>query len=861
MAKTATELLQGILTVISRIEQRMDKKEPSGGSGASMGIGVGVKAAMNVAANLAFFGKVKDKTKKSFIDFMKDISDIVKNDKGKNFEYFSDGMIKISDALPNLVKNLTELGKMRASNVARGLNVLKSLYEFMHEMGDSGSARRVERATKLFAEMGKSLDTIAKPLKSMSTFLIYLAVGIVAFAGALLLTSVILGLTSPKDAILFVLFTIGTLVLAFGMLAMTRAVVKTGTNVIRDIGFGMAALAIGIVTFALGLKLLPMILGGETNGSIVKSLLLMTGIVLATVLMFSIIGLAAPLIDKGVKVVFWMSLGMVAIAASMIVMAMAAKYMAGGTLAGDKLSASEKDENKKYILKGLGTIGLVLLAATATFVLLGLTSEFIVPGILVSLLMSVALIVLAKSLIVLSKTAKELQGNNLGEQISFLVGGTITGLLDGFAPLTGGKKGVGAAIEFIKNSAKIFAGIGVLMAMSLALSMFAKAISVFADLGNMRVIEGYDKDGRPIFGERINIQQVANNINYSISTFLTSLISSTDGLEKSQAKAIKKMAKALTGKRGLLTAVIQFADALKVYAQFGANNEIGYVEYDENGKETYKKVAAKTVVDNIIGSFLYFSNRMFDKSDEEFGDGEEAGISGRQKRRMKRMSKALVGRNGILGAVVQFADVLKVFAEFGKNNELPIIGEDGKPTGKTLKIQDIADNIVKALTTFSDTLATKLESASVKDAGKALEKYEDMIEQLNKLSTSMDGLVKITNTIQQLADGIGTLGVNIDKLNTDKLSQIIDKSNAANSRMVFANMTTTQTAGGSGGGSTTGGGSQYTQPKEEQIDWERISQMIGERVGEYVSSSFKGGHYLFEFDTTKTGGVLYWDTK
>lgn len=99
------------------------------------------------------------------------------------------------------------------------------------------------------------------------------------------------------------------------------------------------------------------------------------------------------------------------------------------------------------------------------------------------------------------------------------------------------------------------------------------------------------------------------------------------------------------------------------------------------GNEIRKKVKATTVVDNIIGTFLYFSEQLFSKSESEFGDGEEAGISGRQKRRMKRMSKALIGRNGILGAVVQFSEVVRLFSEFGEKNELPVLDKDGKPTG------------------------------------------------------------------------------------------------------------------------------------------------------------------------------------
>ena len=86
---------------------------------------------------------------------MKDISKITEKDKGKNFSSFADGMVKISSALPDLVKNLKELGNLQQRRVDAGIMTLRKLYEFMHEMGDGRHARRVEKAISLFDKISK----------------------------------------------------------------------------------------------------------------------------------------------------------------------------------------------------------------------------------------------------------------------------------------------------------------------------------------------------------------------------------------------------------------------------------------------------------------------------------------------------------------------------------------------------------------------------------------------------------------------------------------------------------------------------------------------------------------------------------
>jgi len=699
--------------------------------------------------------------------------------------------------------------------------------------------------------MGKSLKDIAKPIKDISLSFAYLGLGILALAGSLVLTGLILGLAKPTDVLLFLgSFVVGIL-MVFGLLWLTRKVVDKGIGVIKDIGIGMAALSLGIISFAITIAVLPKILG-ET--SILKSLLIMVSIVVAMALMFTILRGLKDVTFKGFMSIVWMSAGLAVLSIAILALATTAKLLMTG-LSPISAQKEEKDQNRKFIMNGLGVIGLITLASIALFAILGSppVAGLIILGAVTMISLSIALISLGKSIKTLVEVSKSIGEEDIGDRLKKLIGGTIEGFVGGLDALSGGKKGISGISEFIKNSTKIFAGTGVLMSMALALSMFAKAITAFAELENMRIIEGYDKDGKPIFGEKVNITNVADNITYSISTFLSALLNSTEKLTYEKATAIKKMGRALTGKRGILSAVIQFADALKVYAQFGEKNEIGYVDYDDKGKEIRQKVSALTVADNMIKSFLYFTNSLFNKSEEEFGDGEEAGISGRQMRRMKRMSKALIGKNGILGAVIQFTDVLKTFAEFGEDNRIPVLDSEGKPVleggkPKKLSVEVIAGNIVKALTTFSDKISKDLiGKADPKDAEKAISKYGDLIEQLSKLSSSMDGLSRMSASIKDLASGIGDLAVNIEKLNAEKLSDVLKRISEGSQKISTTYKNYPEYSSSSGFTSESLSKGSTTTTKMNEPKWDIIAAQIGEAVGQKITEAMKKGQIKFEF--------------
>jgi hypothetical protein len=184
-----------------------------------------------------------------------------------------------------------------------------------------------------------------------------------------------------------------------------------------------------------------------------------------------------------------------------------------------------------------------------------------------------------------------------------------------------------------------------------------------------------------------------------------------------------------------------------------------------------------------------------------------------------------------------------------------------------------------------------------------------MIDRLSKLSSSMDGLSKMSISIKELAEGIGLLGTNLDKLNIDKLSdlvgilskkltalnkgddlgnvstgylektndfavsnkRIINKTSEAATRPIYSPIDKGRTyksdisPPASINKKEMVSTSKYSEiragKEPKPTNWEEVSQMIGDQVGARVSASLKNGQFTFEFDTTKAGGTYFWSPR
>ena len=958
--QTANELLYGILQVAGKIEQNTRSSSKPGIMGGEEKSKTSLLS--NLGGALQSFAKVTPKAVKNFISFMDQMLITAKKSEksSKNLKDISQALLNMGQGLPGLTSGLTDLSKVKASNVERSVRGLHLLYDFMEQMGEPNKVKKVDRAIKTFDKIGKSLQKVAKPLKDISLSFIYLGVGILAFAGSLLLSGIILKVTKPTDVLLFlgmtiltitIMFTIlyaakkyvqvgigiskdmgiGMATIALGILAfsismiLTAALLKTesptdaliflgvtvlgitslfiilwmankfvkeGTKSAIEMGLGMVALAVGIFSFALILKVIPMILGKESGGTIAKSMLLMLGIVVGMTAMFAILSFTGNLIKQGFISILLMSIGLAVLSFAILSLAYVSKQLMTG-ITPASASKKEKDDNKKEVLNGLGIIGLIILAAVALFLILGIpvVAGLVSLGAGVAILMAASLFIMGKSIQSLMGVAKKIGNEDIAGNLSKLIGGVLEGFIQGLAPLSGGKKGVKGIVAFMANSAKIFAGVAVLMAVSIALSMFAWAISAFAELETMKPIIGTKKDGSPIFGEKVNVVQVGRNMTLTLSTFLTELLTSTNTLTLSKAKALKKLGRVLTGKRGILSALNDFASVLKTFAQFGPKGEIGYVDMvpdgtDEDGNAKFKQVPGKVkitvVAKNIADSFGTFVDEMV-KHTSMFE------LTGDKGKAMMKLATILMGtkaykvfglqfgreKPGLLEPITKFSEILNQYASFGDGRTIPILNDKGEVI-KTVNVDTIAKNIINTLGSFSKTLGDMTVEADTERAQDNIGKFSDLMEDVAEVTESLDGLTKLNFTIKDLATSFGALTDALNKLDVTKLAKagetgalylkntdaykgsserIMRPSESKTSYSEESVSTTPTTSHGKSTSSTT--------TKSESIkteNWNLIAAQIGDQVGAQIVAAMKKGQLKFEFSPSSKGsGVLTFD--
>ena len=200
--QTANEYLYAILQVVGKIEQN---QKPSGKDAETEGTTTGAISSQLGTAVKSFAG-VKPRGIKNFMSFLKGMMSVAKESKDadvKKIKVISESLATMGNSLPSMAEGLGSMGKIRTIRVRRALQSLQLLYKFMEEAGDPRRSRRVLRGVKTFEKMGKALRNIARPIRSITMSFMYLGLGIIAFAGSILLTSMMLKLSKPTDVLLF----------------------------------------------------------------------------------------------------------------------------------------------------------------------------------------------------------------------------------------------------------------------------------------------------------------------------------------------------------------------------------------------------------------------------------------------------------------------------------------------------------------------------------------------------------------------------------------------------------------------------------------------------------------------------------
>ncbi len=831
--QTSNDLLRSILGVLAQINNKTTPQAAGGGAPRS--------TTGSVLGNLFDMGKEPAKKASAIKD--------------------------MASALPDIAKGMTDIGNIKHRKLKQATLVIKSLWGVLNEMGSRKGSARVTRASASLALLADALNKLARPINTLSKFFLNMGIGILSFVGAIALSMLILKTQDPWEVIGFIGGTIAIMVGAFLLLGKFGGTVKKGAKTVKSMGVAMGLLSIGILAFALTIKAVGVMFGSGTDWmGVLQSVGIIASIIGGISLAFWAIGKFSSAIGKGALTAIVMSLGMIALAGGVYLLALAGKAI------GDLATEGEEKEVDFFgtkLMIGLGTIGLVIVGAAVLFGVMGIpvVAAALALGSGVAILVSAAMYALALSVREVSKIASTMDGDEVASNLTTLISATFIGLRDGVGQgLLGEAKGKNWWQKtgiIAKNTVAIMAGIALLSGVSVAISLFALSLRAFESVGQIAPIIGHDTNGHPIYGPPVTVSEIATNIATSIGTFFTVLGEQfgEGGAAIPSAKMMGSITAALMGTSytkvlglplpgsgvSLMDALYKYGEVLKFWGQFGAKNEIP-AGVDAQGNPT-KPVPVTTVAGNIAKSLTAFfealGSDIIDMDDNLAEQTAEVAqiLLGKKAFKILGIPFLKIGRDrpGILEPVAKFAEIAKLFAE--GNYIDPVTGE-----AKKINYQTVAKNIVKSLSVFTIELVktlNTLDSNKLSRKGeKAIESFEILNDQFIKLIENRSELDKTADTISRVAASIESLGTSLSMVDADTLGSLSNVS-----------------VSGAGGGRSEGANEYNNVIAKEKAreNWEEISVMIGDEVGNQVALAFQSGMFRFEFDTSRTGGIMYWN--
>jgi hypothetical protein len=728
-----------------------------------------------------------------------------------------------------------------------------------------------------------------KNAKDMGIALMFVAGGIASFAGGLVLSGVILGV-SPY---LVPVAVMGMMLLLGGSMVILAELTSIGgekgkgkqtagdaIDNAKSMGIALMFVAGGVLSFAISMALVPKILGKGGNAWV--GLLEIVGIMAAITGMFALLAFASEFIQPGIKTAEGMGIAVGIISLSILAVAFTSKLLLEMFRSSKTVTDKEGKEHKQKggplsavwgALAGLGVFGLFLGGLAGMLWIMGMpfVAGPIALGSLALLGMAGGLILTAKAVRDVTKVMAGMNVKDLRKNIGDMVGGVMGGVIDGVMG-SGLHKTTGEASEHltiaeVRQFRRIKRVIHMLGSISKSLSQFAMGLRAFAKLGEIASLDYVeDKDGnmKPVIGKsgKIHVKEIAKSIADTFGIFIKSLVENTQGLTRTQARSLKILGKALTGERGLISGVNQFSQTLITYAKFGALGKIWVPpQYaDETAKTglvegTGVAVDLPTIVNNIVKSFMAFVDALASRA----GEFSAAGASGKK---MMDFSEILMGREkgflgrrakpGLLSAITSFSDTLTTYAEYGKDGLIPVKNDKGEIIpGKTIKIEDVAVNMVTSIAKFVNSFGIEMEKQGLekisKDIKGKISNFTDIVTSFGKMADAQEGLDKLANSVGLLATNIGLLVTNMSALKLDNLQKLQQIS--AQNAIVTKGITIPPV-----GATPTGGTTGTVAAPPVPTDWNAVAEMIGNKIAEKMANT---GTYEFRFYDTNVGVLTH----
>jgi len=848
---------------------------------------------------------IPKKAKTSLINFMKEILSLTggRVDAAKAGKLIAESMVLLGEALPKLAKGVRKFGFAQITGqVTATVMGLRALYGVMVMIGNPATAPLVLVAASAIGAIGLALQGIGDVLKGLAAVMMSFAASMLIMVGAIWLATKLFSeegkKVGPLEAMLIIVGAIGILGAGFALIGVLSPLILGAGVAIAAMGTGMALLGAGLLIFLGSAAIIKNKMGldpGEAIKSMVKPILLLS-------LLFAGIGIISPLILPGALAAAAMGKGLL--------------WLSGGILAIGAVGALLKvmnvdDEVFKMMSKGIARIAL-------TFALVGLFSPLIMAGVGPMMLLSVSLGLFALIVLGIGAIIKKLGGeeglkdvqNNIALMISSVLIGVVKGVSMGLLGENGASKGFFGKIGAVaKNTAILISSIGLLIGVSIALIMFGWAIKAFTKAGSIKMVTGYDAEGKPIYGEEVNVVNAGENIAKSIGAFFTTLTETFKDPSIIPDKAtIMELVDILMGNTGfkmfgilkvpkqpgLLDAISKFAEVIQTFAKV---NQIPYTGPD--GKTLYS--TPQEVAGNIVSTLVTFFGAFKENQSKLEGISSDA-VQNFAEILLGRSSLRILGlrtgkdKPGLLEPIMEFAKMIDIVSK--NPREITYIDENGKK--QTMSATQAAKNIISSVTSFATEIKTSLDKLDKQDFktsnSGALNSIKELNGELAVIAESQSKLVSAASALDKLATSVESFSVALQSLELEKLeliAQIGKERNVAGINQMSDNIGTR--ANNVSGMLTEREGRREArseerserearreerseerslpppvkteaekpetkrQRKEKEDKKDETLNKLPQAIGQAVAAAFNNGQFTFDFATDKSG-VLTFET-
>lgn len=827
-----------------------------------------------LSIGMAKFAKVSEGAKDAVVGFMKGILDLANDYDGgavgaaKNV---AEAMDILGTALPKLAWGSFTFGivsKMGLVNAtALGINTL-----FVSLAAAGPLAVAALPAAIVLGLIGVALMGVAEVLKSIALVILSFAASVVIMIGAIWLATKLFNV-GPDEAMGIVVKSIIVLAGGFAIIGMLSPLIILSGMAVASMGIGLGLLGIGLLAYMGSIALINLMMGGQDKTDAALQGTFKS--VAYTAAVFAGMGLFAPLIILG-------SVAAMAMGAGMTVLAVGLLAVGGVSALIKNVFGLDMFEMLLGVSKGIALLGLMYAG-------LGILGVAIIPGAAVLLAMGVSLGIFGLVVWGVSAIIKQLGGaeglTNISTNISLLIGGVITGVINGFSTGLGtGTEGspsgflgmLGKAGKVALNIAALVGAIAMLGALSMSLIMFAMAVKAFAVAGIIKTIVGYDKNGKPIFGESIDVANIGTNIALTLGGFFKGLVETfNDPTKLPDEMAVAKMTnilmgrsglrvlgiKVISGSPGLLDAIAKFGDVLQLFAKIG---QLPVYEVDKNGVQRVKSYTtpAKVAV-NIVGALKAFFGA-FKGSSEVLKNLSFDSANTIAEVLLGTQANKFLGftikdaKPGILEPIMKFGDVLQTWAKIGVDGTIPTSYDKEGKVLTSVKMDTIANGMGAAIHNFVTRLSMGIakekggiEVAS-KQISKALGGFTVVIGQFDSMAKSIESINTLGDSIGKLATNIGLLVTNMGELTADKLANVEKLGGVAQKHAQSMSKEATAYVKGTTSASTAPAqGGEYAG-----ADW----NTIGTKIAAAVMAKLNG-QFTFEFPDGKVGGNVTFGMK